>query len=226
MTQTTEAPLQSDLATLEFKVASVNLLPPEILEKRKSASARNVAIAMVALSALAVTGVFAWSLIAAGSAEKDLEAEQQKTAGLNSQAAKYAEVPKILAQVESAKDAQATAMGREVLWYRYLNNLALTYPDRVWLTTLTVNTASSGAQAAAGPFSTAGVGSISVTGQGYKHSDVAAWLDMLARTKGVADGAASNSAVAAIGDTAIVNFSSTATLTADSLSKRYERKGK
>lgn len=225
MTQTTENAVQSDLATLEFKVASVNLLPPEIVDKRKSASARNTAIAMVALSALAVAGVFAWSLISANNAEKKLEDERAKTAGLNAQAAKYAEVPKILAQVESAKNAQTTAMGKEVLWYRYLNNLALTYPDRVWLTTFTANIATDGAAAATGPFSTAGVGTISVTGQGYQHSDVAAWLDMLARSEGVADGAMSNSAVGAIGKSGIVNFNSTATLTADSLSKRYERKG-
>jgi Tfp pilus assembly protein PilN len=148
---------------------------------------------------------------------------------LQAEQAKYAEVPKVLAQVESAKTAQETAMANDVLWYRYLNDLALTYPSEVWLENLTATVAGPGPEAAvpvAGtdPLATPGVGTIQFTGKALQHSDVASWLDVLDGTKGFADASFSSSTRTQVDEQDVVQFTSDAVVTGDALSHRFDRK--
>jgi hypothetical protein len=56
------------------------------------------------------------------------------------------------------------------------------------------------------------------------HPDVATWLDVLARQPGMSDAYFSSSKKKDVGAKTVVDFSSTATVTDEALSHRYDRK--
>jgi hypothetical protein len=71
---------------------------------------------------------------------------------------------------------------------------------------------------------TPGIGSIQFSGKGYTHNDVAAWLDALAKQKGLTQPYFTSSTVEEIGTEKAVTFESQATLTEDALSGRFAQK--
>jgi Tfp pilus assembly protein PilN len=214
-----------------YEVPRVNLLPGEILEARRLKRTQGFLVLGVAgVVALAAAGYLATQR-QADDAEAVLTASQARTSALQAEQAKYAEVPRVLAEVDAAKSAQQTAMATDVLWYRYLNDLALTYPQNVWLTNMTASVAATGGAtgeaavpvAGSNPLATPGIGTITFTGTGLDHPDVAAWLEVLDGTEGFADAYFSSSQRAELEDQAVVQFSSTVAVTADALSHRFDR---
>jgi Tfp pilus assembly protein PilN len=214
---TTETLSTTQLAALP----RVNLLPPEIAEKRR---ARALQAGMGAAVAVAIVGVGAAYLMAhssATSAKTDLANAQQETTSLNAQVNQFAGDETLRAQLSTEQTMLSTAMGPEIQWSHYMNDLTLRIPDNVWVTqlSLTEGAATGSAPGAA----TAGIGSVSVTGVAFTNDDVAAWLDSLAKEKGYTNPYFSNSAETFIGTQPVVNFASSADLTSDALSGRYTR---
>ena len=70
-------------------------------------------------------------------------------------------------------------MGEEVRWSRFINDLSLSVPDKVWVKNLTFDQSAAGAGAPAGG-RTRSIGTVTFTGLGFGHDDVAAWFDALA----------------------------------------------
>ena len=199
----------------------VNLLPPEIAEKRR---ARKLQVGMGAAVAVAVVGVAAGYVMAHSSvsqAKTDLADSQAETSRLQTQVAQYAGDETLRAQLAAEQGMLSGAMANEVQWSHYLNDLTLRIPDNVWVSNVTISTGSGTAGSPAGP--TAGIGQISVAGTAFTHDDVAAWLDSLAKEKGYANPYFQNSAETFIGTRRFVNFTSTAVVTSDALSGRYTR---
>jgi Tfp pilus assembly protein PilN len=214
---TTETLSTTQLAALP----RVNLLPPEIAEKRR---ARMLQAGMGAAVAVAVVGVGAAYLMAhssATSAKTDYANAQQETTRLNTQVTQFAGDETLRAQLTAEQTMLSTAMGQEIQWSHYLNDLTLRIPNNVWVTQLSLT--EGGANGAAAGASNGGIGSISVTGTAFTHDDVAAWLDSLAKEKGYTNAYFSNSAETFIGSQPVVNFTSSADLTSDALSGRYTR---
>ena len=218
----------ADALGVTYRIPRVNLLPPEIHEARRLKRTQAGLAAVVAVVLLGIGGVYVLSQQRADAAQQDLTASQARTAALQAEQAEYAEVPRVLAQVESAELARETAMGTDVLWYRYLNDLALSYPAEVWLGNLTATVAGPGVAAVpvagSNPLATPGIGTVTFAGQALDHPDVASWLDVLAGTPGLADPYFNNSQKSEVDGTEIVDFTSTVVVTEDALSHRYDRK--
>lgn len=214
MQQQTAQPVGTGLVALP----KVNLLPPEIAE---SARFRRVQMGLAG-GVLAAVGVVALLYVgASGSlseANTELEASQATGTQLQAETAKYADVTAVYAQAAAAEAMLTQAMGEEVRYSQFLNDLSLTVPENVWVKNVTF------AQAATPPALGAtepGIGTVTFSGVGFKHDDVAVWLESLAKQKGYANPYFSSSTEALVGTRTTVNFSSTVTLTADALSKRY-----
>ena len=212
--QQTTQPVGSGLVALP----KVNLLPPEIAE---SARFRRVQMGLAG-GALAAIGVVAMLYVgASGSlseANTELAASQATGSQLQAETAKYNDVTAVYAQAAAAEAMLTQAMGEEVRYSQFLNDLSLTVPENVWVKELTFT------QAATEPVlgsTEPGIGTVTFSGVGFKHDDVAVWLESLAKQKGYANPYFSSSTEALIGTRTTVNFSSTATLTPDALSKRY-----
>lgn len=210
----------------------VNLLPPEIQEQarlRKVQAGLGLAVA----AALGAAGLlYLAASNSANDAQQQLDASNARAATLKSRMAAYSEVPAVIAAVEAARTQVSQAMGQEVRWSYFLNDLSLTVPDRVWLTDMTVTQnvdAASAVPAAtapgAGGYLTPGIGSVSFTGKAYGHKDVAAWLDSLAKQQGYTQPYFTDSTVEPVGDReTAVKFTSQVTLTTDALSGRWTQK--
>lgn len=205
----------------------VNLLPAEIEERRRL---RRLQTGLGGLVLICIGAVAALTMSAHGqvnNARADLDAEKARTAGLQQQVTALQYVRDTNAKVDAARATLKTAMGSEVLWSSYLNDLSLTIPSNVWLTSLTVTQdpttdASAAAATDSGKFGQPGVATVNVNGVGLAHVDVAAWLESLATEKGYADPYFSSSAEQVLGNQKVVNFASSWTVTADGLSHRYD----
>jgi Tfp pilus assembly protein PilN len=223
-------------ATLEstYTVPRVNLLPPEIIETRRFRRTQGILGGCVVGVLVAVGGVFLLAQGRANEAAEELAVARAETTRLAAEEATYAEVPRVMAQVDAAETARDQALATNVAWYRFLNDLARTYPEEVWLENLTATVAAPGGTtgavpapvAGSNPLATPGIGTVTFTGTALAHSDVASWLDVLARTEGFADASFTNSARTQIDGQDVVSFTSQVVVTADALWDRYENEAR
>jgi Tfp pilus assembly protein PilN len=237
MSQVTEAAsqVQQSGAVLGGRIARVNLLPPEIeTARRLRRTQAGLGVGLVVVAAC-LGGVYAMQVHAKNQAAEDLAVQKAETVRLQKEQAKYADIPRTMAAIDAAETARSTAMANDVEWFRQLNNFSLTIPSNVWLTNLTMGLAPTTAAATTATTATTttapaatpapvNVGTLSVQGVALNHPDVATWLDVLARQPGMSDAYFSNATKAKIGKKDVVDFTSTAIVTSDALSHRYDGK--
>jgi len=200
----------------------VNLLPPEIAETRRF---KRIQVGLGA-TVVGAVGIVALLYVSANSgvsgAQAKVDAAQAQTASLRAESARYSGVTDVYAKADQAQAMLTRAMGQEVRYSQLLNDLSLSIPSNVWIKNL-VFSQESGAGAAA--TTTPGIGTLTVTGVGFSHDDVAVWLESLAGQndgKTYADPYFSNSTETLLGTRRTVNFTSSATLTPQALSHRYD----
>ncbi|MGB8649506.1 MAG: PilN domain-containing protein [Mycobacteriales bacterium] len=207
----------------------VNLLPPEIAEQR---AFRRIQFALGAavLASVAVVGLLYMSAShSVSSANSDLAAATQQNTSLQSQVAQFHDVTSIYAQAAAAQAQLTTAMGDEVRYSQLLNDLSLSVPSNVWLTSVAFTQggssvpAAAAAAAAAAPGAPTQIGTFTVSGVAFSHDDVAVWLESIAGLKTYANPYFSSSTEALIGTRKSVNFGSTAAVTSAALSGRYTK---
>ncbi len=208
----------------------VNLLPPEIEQARQFKKVQ----AGLGLGVVAALGVVGALVLSAGAqvndAQGELDQQNARSTTLQADAAKYADVPAVYAQVDAAKAQLTQAMGKEIRWSRFLNDLSVLTPGKVWLTNVTVTETVEAAPTTVAPvagsatFGTPNIGTVTFEGKGFTHNDVASWLKALASEKGLADPYFTQSTVAKIGSEDSVTFDSQAVITEDLLSGRFTDK--
>ncbi len=203
----------------------VNLLPPEIEQERRFRKVQSGLGAGVAVALLAVGGLTVLASMAVSDAQTDLDESTTRGSQLQAQQAEFADVPLVYGQVEAAQAQLSEAMGKEVRWSYFLNDLSLKTPSRVWLEKVTVTQNLDAAAVTPvqdpGTYLSSGIGSIGFEGKGLTHNAVAAWLDALAKQKGLTQPYFTNSAKELIGEQTAVGFTSQATITEDALSGRF-----
>jgi len=201
---------------------SVNLMPPEIAE---AARFRRFQLAMGGAVLGAVAVVAALYMHAHGGvagAQQQVDQAQAQSTALQGQLARLQSVQDVYTQVSSREAMLSQAMGGEIRWSRYLNDLSLRMPDHVWLTN--VSASETGATATALPTSTTtpgSIGNIQFAGVAFSHDDVATWLDTLAKERGFVNPYFTSSAEAPLGAKDLVNFSSSTDINDKAKSGRY-----
>jgi Tfp pilus assembly protein PilN len=204
---------------------SVNLMPPEIAEAHRF---RRLQIAMagaVVVSGVLVGGLYYHAKSGISSAQNQLSAAQTQQTSLQTKLNSLSSVSTTFASVQAKQALLQQAMGQEIRWSYMLNDLSFRIPSNVWLTTIeaTENT-SVGGTTTTDPAAVGTLGTVVFSGQAFKHDDVAAWLDSLAKEKGFSDPTFSNSTEGLIGLRPVVNFGSSVDLTSSALSNRYVNK--
>ena len=196
----------------------VNLLPPEIAENIRF---RRIQLGLAG-GILAAVGVVAVLYVGAMGSVRDanteLVAETATATRLQAETAKYSEVKAVYARAAAAEAMLVQAMGEEVRYSSFLNDLSLNMPEKVWLKNVSFVQAPVPASLGS---TVPGIGTVTFTGIGFKHDDVATWLESLAKQKGYLNPYFTNSTAGLIGLREIVNFTSTVTVNADALSGRY-----
>ena len=237
----TELPLleQGEPLTPPF----INLLPPEIAERRALKKLAG-GLAAVLLAAVAATGGLVYQAGSGkGDAQAQLSAEQAETARLQTQLNSLSAARTAQEQLQAAQTALRAAMANEVLWSAYLDQMRLRLPEGVRLTNLVIapsgaaatgsastGTAASGAPApsggaTSGTTATAGtdpsaIATVTLSGKAVSQEAVANWLDALPGIKGYTNPFLTSTTQDRT--TGLINFIVTVDATADALSHRYD----
>jgi len=201
----------------------VNLLPPEIAETRRFRRIQ-IGLGAAVLGAVGITALlYVAASSSASSAQDELDTATARHEALQSQTTQYSQVTAVYARAAAAQAMLTQAMGEEVRYSQFLNDLSLSVPENVWLKNVTFSQGAPAAGPAAPAAAAAGIGTVTFTGVGFSHDDVAVWLESLATQKGYANPYFSTSTEALIGKRKTVNFSSSVALTPAAYSGRYTK---
>jgi Tfp pilus assembly protein PilN len=209
----------------------VNLLPPEIGEASRLRRLQ-VLLGLALLAVLGVVGMlFVWASGQVSSAEEELATAQAEGTSLQAQVAEYAEVPRVLGEVDAAETALVTAMQPEIRFSFFLNDLSLTTPKSSRLMAMTVTNAESAVQmdgvSAAVPtqLGEPTMGTVTFTGRSTSLDGVAAWLQSLAKQEGYVGPTFQSAVKEDPGATqgTVFTVSSTTSLSVEAASNRYEQ---
>jgi Tfp pilus assembly protein PilN len=111
----------------------INLLPPEILEKRKAESRRLVFLA-VGLTVIALLGV-AWAFVAlfVGIKTGEVASKQQEAASLRAQAEAFKVFEDRGLELQARQEIADRALAGRISWSRIMGELSLVLPPDIWL---------------------------------------------------------------------------------------------
>lgn len=206
-------------------LARVNLMPPAYAQRAAVRRAKIGAVITILTAALVVVLLFLVSWQQATSAQEELDQATFERTLAQAEMSRYAEVPRVFIAVQDAEQQLQLAMGNEVRWSFFLNDLALTMPAGVSLDTLNLTVIGPGQQPSMAADGSAEVlGTLTVNGKALAYNKVANWLDSLAKMDTVADPYVADLATTKEEDTEVVGFNSTGEITTDMLSGRYLEK--
>jgi Tfp pilus assembly protein PilN len=196
----------------------VNLLPPEIAE---AAALRRLQV-VLAGGVLAAAGVVVALTLAASasadSARSELASTQAEQSRLQGEISQLEPVRATSLQVDAAEARLSQASVNEIEWSQYLSDLSVTLPDRVWIEQLSVSPPPMPTADGAAPDpATAAYGTVTFTGRGRSHADVADWLEVLEAQPGYRDPYLSTSTVDDELASETVVFTSTVTVGPEAL---------
>jgi Tfp pilus assembly protein PilN len=228
----THTELEQDLG-LPYSVPRVNLLPPEVMERRAVRKVKIGAAGALAATIAVAAGAYTLAVVDRNQAQDDLVAEQAVTTQLQAEAAKYAQVPRIFSIIDGATEGRRVAMAQDISWSTLMGQIAATYPKDVWLENVRATLASPepgpapapGAAAAIAPLAPSGVATITIQGAAKSHPDVANWLDSLATVPNVADTSLSSSTLDEEDGQVVVKYSNTALLDEGAYTHKYDEDG-
>lgn len=224
-----KAEQSTDLRAATQVVPRVNLMPQEILAENKFRRTQVVLGGALLLVLAGLAGGWALSVLDVQHAEDGLAAEQVTAQQLATEEAKYAEVPKLLSNIDSVQNAQAQAMVQDVAWYAQLDKINQEFPAGLRFASLnmTMFTATAGAAATANPLATPNqIGTITVEGIGPDYVNVSQWLDAMAAHPGFVDPYYSSATLGYNDSKKTTEVSTTTTVgfTDEVLSHRFDRK--
>ena len=212
----------------------VNLMPAIVAAEARAHRAKMLLVVGTVASVAVVGGLYVMAAGTVAESQDRLDAAQATSARLATEKAKYSDVPKVEAEVAASVAEQYTALGGEVRWSFLLNNLALTLPAGTSLVSLngSVSEVPQDASAAGGSGGTAvqsvlanpGIGTITYQGEAVGYAQVANFLDSQAKQKTLVDPYLSSVTAPTDVTQKAMSFASSATVTAQALSHRYDVK--
>lgn len=203
----------------------VNLLPPEIQERKKVRAAQAGAVGATLVAVAGVVFAYVQAGHSVDAARQQLAREQQTQATLDKQVAALRDVKTVAAQLSADEALLTRAMATEISWSTYLQDFSATLPATTWLTQLNLSESVPAGTLATPAQASSPVGSVSFTGVAMKWPNLADFLDALAKEQGFANAYFSNATESYIGQTKIVNFQATTDLTQGALSGRCANPG-
>lgn len=114
----------------------INLLPPELLEKRQSEQRIVWVMAGALVLAVILAGVWGVGSFIENTKRDELAAMQQQAAAIQAQADQLAIFEQRAAELEERKAMVLTALGGRVDWAQLLDELSLVLPSDLWVQTM------------------------------------------------------------------------------------------
>lgn len=167
-----------------------NLLPPEIILKRKQLKTRRSLRAAVVLIAIVTAAGCVGAFGVSSVAQVALAATQQQQQALVIEQAKYSEVSQVQQTIRTIEAGQQVGSSTEVDWRAYIGKLQKTLPAGVKITSVKVDTGTPMQlfPQSDAPLQGARVGAISFEASSKTLPDIPDWLRALATMPGFVDG--------------------------------------
>lgn len=164
----------------------VNLLPPEVHQRRAARRMRSWLVLAVAVVVALVVGGVVWATGEVEAAEERLQASKDEHERLKTEEALYWEVPIVLAELSNAENADTLSMWREIIWEPYMHEIIAVLPDDVVYERFAVQTpgATDGMLAPGHPLETTSYAWIQFEGHTEVRPDVAAWIEAIEGIEG------------------------------------------
>ena len=169
-------------------LAQVNLLPPEVEEKRARINYMKLAGVIATTGILVAVGWGVFTDIQVSNAEDALNTELDRGIALLQEKQKYVEVPIVLDQLTRSKTAEIIGMATEVNWKSYTDGLIAVLPEGSTIETISVDAATLLQDVQASDESLAPesehVGQMIITGRSPVIPDSGTWLTALEQIPG------------------------------------------
>ena len=174
-------------STTQVDLPRVNLLPPEIFEKRQLQRAQAGLTVVVLAAVVGVVLVYLNGGSAVTEGKSRLAASQATQVDLQKSVSRVSYVTTQKAQADQAKSMLAQATASTIPFSTYLSDLSLRTPKNVWFTAITLTDSLAPGTLVPGAPAPAAVGTVSFSGTALAHADVATWLDSAAKESGFAN---------------------------------------
>lgn len=209
----------------------INLLPPEIEERRRVRRATGGLLAGLVILAFILAAVW---FIRNETLQREIERRDVALAQVRELQEKIAALQEFADLERNVKAKQATlqvAMAGDVAWSRLLVELSMIIPGDSWLTQFTgtgagptssVPTAPAPGAPAVGP---AALGTVNFTVVAFDFPGVAKWITRLQELKSLQTIWVPTASKGEIAGRDVINYTSTAELSQDSASGRYQTQG-
>ncbi len=117
----------------------INLLPPEILERRKSERRFGWVILAALMVAVVLAGVWVFAFLRLQGKQDELAAVQQEVQTTNTRAAQLAIFEERAGELEARRATADLALSSRRNWAKLLSELSLVLPADVWVDTLSAS---------------------------------------------------------------------------------------
>lgn len=222
--------IQTSTTTASSALPRVNLLPPEIQERKRLQQVQ----AAVLVGVLAVAGGVGYFYYEGthkvSDARQQLANANSQNAQLTRQLAAFNDVKATAAQLGASEALLTQATSSEIRWSEYLADFGF-LPRNSWMTSLSVSSSLSPGTLTSAAQATPEIGTVTISGFSMKYPDLATWLDSLAeqqnakQQKMLDNVYLSKAAESFIGPTKVVQFSATANVPVAGLSGRCATAG-
>lgn len=205
----------------------VNLLPPEISERKRL---RQIQVGGAALVALVIAGLVGAYVAEGGSvaqAKKRVTTANAESVTLTQKVASFSTLRTVQADRDAHEAMLTRAMSTEIIWSSYLSSFA-TLPTSTWLRGITLSEAVGPGTLASPTAAPPVVATASFSGAGLNYISLADWLDRVAKLGDRGDLTNvyfSTAAEVFIDATKTITFAGTSNLSAVALSGRCAKPG-
>lgn len=163
------------------KSPQVNLLPPDVGQRRAAGRARRAMLGMVVLFTLLVGAAWYYVQTLKYDAEDNLTAEEARTPAKRQELDKYAYLPELRGQVDTALMARYAIGSVDIVWADQLQALFSAFPSSMTLTTMDIqqSTPSAPQTSAGGVFDVPDYGSITFSATSTAPIDTSALIEQI-----------------------------------------------
>jgi len=172
--------------TFARMLPGVNLLPPEVHQRRAAKRLRSWLVLAIGLVVALTVGGIIWAGTEVTAADDRLQLAKDEHKRLKQEEAEYARVPIVLAELANAENAETLAMWREILWEPYAHEIVAILPQDViiWEYRATNPGAVEGMLAPGHPLETQSYSTIEFSGSAATRPDVAEWIEAIESVEG------------------------------------------
>ncbi len=117
----------------------INLLPPEILEKRKAERRLIYVVAAAILVVVVLAGVFGFAWLQTKAKQQEVAAAEQELAATQARASELAVFEQKSVELQRRKSVADAALAGRISWSKLYDELSLVIPTDMWVTVMNAN---------------------------------------------------------------------------------------